>query len=390
MRIAFITSQFPTETLFDGGLSSYVARKAIALLALGHEPVVLVSSKRRESIRFKGVQVERVPVSNPPAWFGKSATTFWFWYRNSAATSRVLYELHREKPFDVIQSPNIVPQFHRLPRGPLHVHRLSSYVPLWRKGLEQPTRAAEFLFDCLEHFTAKGADGVFAPSRIVAEEVGRRTGRSVEVIESPFADLAGEQDASEYQSKLAGKRYLLFFGTLNPLKGMVELLAVIRNFLDQQPDLHFVLVGRDDGYRGRSFMARLRSEAGPHQGRLIHIHRMPHAKLMPIIQGSLAVVLPSRIDNIPNTCLEAFSCAKMVLGSDGASFEQLITEGHNGILCKPYDAQSLLAALEKTMRLSDEERDQMGQNAKARLEQLRPQVIAERWLKFCSKIKTGA
>ena len=44
MRVALITSEFVTESVFDGGLANYIFRVAKALIQLNHIPVVFVSS----------------------------------------------------------------------------------------------------------------------------------------------------------------------------------------------------------------------------------------------------------------------------------------------------------------------------------------------------------
>ena len=41
--------------------------------------------------------------------------------------------------------------------------------------------------------------------------------------------------------------------------------------------------------------------------------------------------LPSKVDNLPNTCLEAMALKRVVIGSrTAASFDQLISDGVNG------------------------------------------------------------
>jgi glycosyltransferase involved in cell wall biosynthesis len=47
------------------------------------------------------------------------------------------------------------------------------------------------------------------------------------------------------------------------------------------------------------------------------------------------------IDNLPNACLEAMGLGKPVIGTTGASFEELITDGVNGFLVPPNDPEGL-------------------------------------------------
>ncbi len=50
---------------------------------------------------------------------------------------------------------------------------------------------------------------------------------------------------------------------------------------------------------------------------------------MPIV-----LFLPSRIDNLTNTCIESMALGKVVIGTQGAIFEQLIEDGVNCFLCR--------------------------------------------------------
>src|ERR1051326_7456438 len=49
-------------------------------------------------------------------------------------------------------------------------------------------------------------------------------------------------------------------------------------------------------------------------------------------RASASVVLPSLIDNLPNSCLEAMGLGRVVIGTKGTSFEELITDEANGFL----------------------------------------------------------
>jgi len=103
---------------------------------------------------------------------------------------------------------------------------------------------------------------------------------------------------------------------------------------------------------------------------------MPHASLYPIIDHAEAVVLPSRIDNFPNACIEAMSRGKIVVGTRGASFDQLIEDGVSGLLCEIDDRESLLAAIERA--LVTDRADAIGEQARARIDELRPELAGAR------------
>jgi len=78
---------------------------------------------------------------------------------------------------------------------------------------------------------------------------------------------------------------------------------------------------------------------------------LPHEQVYPLIRGARAVVLPSLVDNFSNTCLEAMALRKIMIGTEGTSFEELIVDGGNGFLYQPGDPESLDKAIEKLLAL---------------------------------------
>jgi glycosyltransferase involved in cell wall biosynthesis len=107
--------------------------------------------------------------------------------------------------------------------------------------------------------------------------------------------------------------------------------------------------------------------------RLVFFDPLRHEQLYPIIENAEWVVLPSIVDNLPNTCLEAMGLGRPVIATRGSCFEQLIADGKNGFLSEADDAESLRASINLAMKLSPEDREQIGKQAMDSLERLRPE-----------------
>jgi len=73
--------------------------------------------------------------------------------------------------------------------------------------------------------------------------------------------------------------------------------------------------------------------------------------------------------------IEAMALKKVVIGTDGTSFEQLITDKESGFLCKTDDPDDLLRVMNKVIALTSQEREQIGENAYARIQQLDPDIV---------------
>ena len=119
---------------------------------------------------------------------------------------------------------------------------------------------------------------------------------------------------------------------------------------------------------------------------MLYLGRLTHQELYPVIKNSQAVVLPSRVDNFPNTCIEAMAQGRIVVGTQGASFEQLIEDGKSGFLCKIDDSPSLLTAIEKALALTYTKKLEMGKKAKDRIKGLSPDIAVQNLLNVYQEV----
>lgn len=382
MRIAFVSPEFVTERDYDGGLANYLYRAGLSLVKLGHEPHVIVASDRDESFDLDGIRVHRVDVG--PVWLHSLAGRILRGYRTvfsmlwqSHRLNRRLRRLHAQSPLTLAQYSSYLATAIFRPRAIPAVVRLSSLVSQWDRAYERegPVGLAR-LTSLLELRSIAKGRLLIAPSRVLADAAEAATGRPVRVVESPFLSTVAEPDPAVYRENLSALRYALFFGTVGLMKGVKCLAEIIEPLLEDHKDLHFVFIGKDVKYRGRPMLEYVRAKAGEHRERVLYFDRMSHASLYPIIANAEVVVLPSRVDNFPNACLEAMSLGKIVVGTRGASFDQLIDDGVSGFLCEIDDRTSLLAAIQRA--LSTDSADAIGARARARIEELRPELAGAR------------
>ncbi len=382
MRIALVTTEYVTEVNFDGGLSNYTYRTALSLAGLGHEPVVVVASDKREVIRHSGIEVHRVPV----VWYHpvlrhvcKYVPCFDLVMMSRALNAEVA-DIHAGSPVDLVQYTSLGgTAFFRDGSIP-SVARLSSYQKLCDAAYDVRPDLKTKLRQMLEVASLRKVDAVFGPSRLIGSEVAKDTGLTVDLIESPFVldDCALSYDTyEEVKKKLEGREYLLFFGSLGLLKGGKAIGDMIYDLLSRNPQLSFLLVGKDLGYGGAPMFGYIAEKAKEHANRLQHLESIPHSRLYPLVEKSLCVVLPSRVDNFPNTCIEAMAFGKVVVGTRGTSFEQLITDGVSGFLCEKDNPVSLRETIEKVAGLDASQRAEIGMNAYRRTLDLAPERIVK-------------
>ncbi|MDE6568597.1 MAG: glycosyltransferase, partial [Lachnospiraceae bacterium] len=102
-----------------------------------------------------------------------------------------------------------------------------------------------------------------------------------------------------------------------------------------------------------------------------------------------ACILPTRIDNLPNTCLEAMALGKVIISStseNGTSVEQLITDGVNGFLAQVDDADDLYQKIVYVMQLPKDEKELIEKRAKERVSGLTPENVYKRMVEIYSEV----
>jgi glycosyltransferase involved in cell wall biosynthesis len=305
------------------------------------------------------------------------------------STSRSLWKrllsVHAQTPFDIVQAASYNSTNLYAKSAIPSIVRISSFEPLWRKAYDKPFTAAQILYEFLEARAIKKATAVYCPSKRIADHVSSHLKIPVSVIESPFIPDVREPDNTIVSQRLRDKTYLLFFGTIGLLKGCKTIADILEPLLMRHQSLFFVFAGTMENYRGRPMADCIIEHAGRAKDRVVILPPLKHNALYPVIGHAQAVILPSRVDNLPNTCLEAMNLGKIVVGTRGTSFEQLIDHEVSGFLSTPDDPDSLHATIEKVLSLPESRRNEISQKAKLRMEKCSPAVLTPVLVAFYRK-----
>lgn len=395
MHIVYMTTEFITEQS-KGGLATYLYNITGIMNRNGHEVTVITLSDQNGEIQFDShicvVRVKGLPVGHR----GNAMDMCRIMMQNSYKLYRALKKRNRKHKVDIVQSVSLqAVGFFRSYRIPTVV-RASSDSSLWRNAAQfnfdyNRSLNEKKLEDYLELWCVKRADYAYAPSRFCAEVIGKRSGRHMDVIESPYQSNECDEDDSIYREMLYQKKYLLFNSSLSRLKGTHVGIQATEQLLNKYPDLYMVYAGIDCGLsqkndNSQSVSEILRKLNRKYNGRVIYLGRVKHEKLFPLVRNAAACVLPSRVDNLPNSCIEAMALGSIVVGTYGASFEQLITNKENGLLIKRDSYKSLIKAVDYLMNMSDAERQMMKAKAVITVDRLQPQKIYEQVIALYEKI----
>jgi glycosyltransferase involved in cell wall biosynthesis len=367
MRFAFLTPEYASDDSRGGGLAAYVRSMAQALAAHGHEVEVFTTAPaigREQS--GAAPRVHRLPGAHDHAGMRALVAVLratrllrWLAVRRAVLAAialidartfaRALAARERSVRFDAVQSSDygatglFVPGRRRR-RGRPHLVRAScDQSELARCDGEDPAPRA--WLDGLQRHCLRRADVSYAPSRFLADHYARRHRIHLSVARPPapaIGALAAPPDDLP-------KRYFVYFGQLTPAKGSVDLAAALPLVWERAPDFEMVWAGLDRAQR----LPAWRSAWGARQRQVHWLGELPRAELLAIVAHADAAVLPSRFDNLPNSVIESLALGVPVIGTTGASIDELVTPGRDGDLVPMADPEALSAAIVERWRASE-------------------------------------
>lgn len=357
-RIALLTPEFPTEIETGGGLSSYLGRLSLTLVRLGHGvEVFTISQYPSGSLDYEGTLVHRVRTPAPTVLERSLALPRFFWQRLSVARmlamrreaialAAALEERHRKNPFDLVQSSD-----YRLSgmcvsdrSERVHVVRCSSAGRTFEQLQGEESSLDTVWINWSESRWLRNAAHVYAPSHFVADYQRRRLDRGVAVIRPPFFLEAPARRT--FCSRLPS-RYLLHFGNINRRKGSDLVAKALEMAWREAPGLRMVWAGKLPW--GEEF-AETYPALAEKQDHVLWLGALKKPELYSVLKNAVAVVAPSRGDNLPNNVLESLACGTPVIGSNGASIDELVVPGVNGELVPLEDSTALAQAMLRAWR----------------------------------------
>lgn len=390
MRMAFLTSEFITEPYFDGGEANYLHRVTAALAARGHDVELFVPGESNEEFKHGSIVVRRVRVKRLLPHRVRKIIKFFLGAHEAMVSLELALALreafldqHSRRPFDIVQAASYRATGLFLGQSGCcrKVVRLSNYRPLFDEANGIMRSFDVRLASWLERLGFRNSSGIYAPSRLIADAVYHDLGVPVSVVRPPFCLDVEEEDTAFRRRNLEGISYLLFYGTFSKLKGAETLVTSVPRCLADLPDAHFVCVGKPDP--GRDYFSEMTSCAGDMARRIHGLEPVRHPWLFPIIRGSRMVVLPSLVDNLPDTCMESMALGKIVIGTWRSSMDELIEDGISGFLVPPGDAIALAETVIRVWNLDRNHAREISRAARERMSLLLPDRCAEDLERYC-------
>lgn len=414
MVIAFPTPEYVTNKEF-GGLATYLYKTSKYLKELNHKPVIFLLTNSEGKFEYEGVEIVKI----------KRKKYWWFWLvnaltlftvnssllilNNSWAIRSALEAYNRFNKISIIQYSNA--QFLSIvrPVGIPHCLRLSQYYKEYSNYVNaRPRSFKNRQKHLIERICIKQSkNSVYGPSSLIGKMVTDKLKIHVKLIRTPFFNISKNTSDKFVDTD---NRTLLYFGTLSYSKGVDLFAQILPDILKEYPNINVRFVGRDtplvikdtsimyklfeillfktrSPLKAKMFSDLIREQTKEYSDRVSFSSVVKPKEMQSILNDSDVIILPSRIDNFPNTLSESLSAGKVVVVPSNSSLDELISNGKNGFVFKNGNSKDLVKKIKVALNLSESENKIIRQNASESVKVLYPDnVVKGDLLSFYHKI----
>jgi glycosyltransferase involved in cell wall biosynthesis len=372
MRTCIICNEYPPAP--HGGIGSMSRDLAEGLAASGHDMTVLGVALRLPNTRLvderqNGARVVRVP--RAPMWWPTPIRDRWHRWR----LRRALARLHRERPFELIEAPDYQGWLSfGPPRGVPLLTRIHGANFFFDTELERPANQWEHEH---EYLALRCATALAAPSRYAAR-------RHLELAGLPDRDceiIPNSVDASYFcpdPTVVADPGLILYVNSLNPKKGIEQLIDAANLLLPGRPQARLVIVGGDNmrALKGQ-YLEQLRARVAPSLAQRVEFAgRLPRERVRDWMRQAAVCVFPSHMETFGIAPAEAMAAGRPVIYSRSGPGPELITDEVTGLLCDPFSPSDIAAKIERVLDRPDLGA-QMGEAARRKILEF---CDTKRWL----------
>lgn len=364
MHIVYVTGRFAEDTKeILQGMPNYVYKIAATMARLGHQVTIVMSGKKKRVWNYKGIPVYSIRTPETVIMRNKAADAILKPILRDIEFNKALKLVNENKEITIVQYIGWFGDGVLYNRKYPSVLRLSTYLK-YQLSSVYPRWYLE-ITSFYERMAAKNFNGILVPSKAIGDYYAKEVKRNVTIMETPFEyELTGKEDFSLYDRKLSNTKYFLFFGRISIDKGVGTIARCIENILINNPNYIFCFAGAVGQINGTSAIHFLKKSAGTQKNRVVYLGNLKHEQLYPVIRNAECIIMPSLMDNLPNACLEAMYLNGIVIGTRGASFDEIFSDGRGGFLIDIDDSEMLLEKINYVVHMDEHAKTQMRLEAK--------------------------
>lgn len=274
----------------------------------------------------------------------------------------------------------------RLPPCFVHLHSPTEFIAQHNDwDMSQP---GVLTAKRLENYSIAAADALMCPSRYLARQAETHYGLAdgaIQVIPYPI----GESRILEREESTWENGTICYLGRLERRKGVTEWIEAAVAVAPEYPTARFEFVGGDTVDPNGASIRELGESKIPKElkGRFCFRGERKRSSLAKFLARARIVVVPSRWENFPNTCLEAMGSGLPVIASREGGMMEMIEDGRTGWLATTPRSEGLAEALKRALETPATRIAEMGRDAASDIRLICDnRRIVERHLDFRSKI----
>lgn len=201
-----------------------------------------------------------------------------------------------------------------------------------------PKEKNPLAMNLLEKFFVKHADGIVAYSKFVADGLAGHAQGKVAIM--PLGIYPRVYGEFEKKFDHAGPLEMLFFGRIEPYKGVDTLIDAYRILKSGKSDARLTMAGRGD------LPQELINAAGE-LGIVLKNYWLSNEELGSLIGSADVIVAPYKEATQSAVVMMAVSYLTPVITTNVGSLSDYVTDGYNGFVVGPGDASAIAAKVQK-------------------------------------------
>jgi glycosyltransferase involved in cell wall biosynthesis len=346
MRIAYLAPEFiPTV----GGVGAYSTELVRQLSGYPELEIHVITPKR------DGVDASTIAMAFPKKvvfhQISSASDMFLYNFKFQLAVLSKFKSLHRDLKFDLIHSANLVHMpdiwlkwrgiglpsvctVHNTIDGQVEGIKAANKGFLAMPFPEKMSVALRPFIATLERFYVSKTDQFITVSeRFVPIMENRfKLKRKPITIHNGIDERLFRPGAKDLFPQLKFKRIILYTGRMITQKGITLLLQAVN-----EVDAHFVFAGKGE----QKFFDNLVDKLGANRNKVTYLGYVEHDRLPSLYQKATIFVLPSYVENLPISLLEAMAMERPCIATDVGAVREVLEHESEGMVIPPGDLESL-------------------------------------------------
>ena len=254
------------------------------------------------------------------------------------------------------------------------------------------TAANRLVFRVFLERSLRSADRVVVGSRATRSElvstcpwVEGKLERIGDGVDEWFSPPPPAADGEETRRRFAaGRPYVLHLGTIEPRKGLVDLVAAWEALVRQRSDAPDLVIAGKTGWRTEPIFERIRSS--PTAARIHVAGYVDRADARELLRHAAVFALASEVEGFGLPLAEAISCGTPAVATDIPALRE--AGGDAALFCPPGDPAELASAL--AAALDPETARRLRDRARDRAPKLRWQPVVQAWADLLEHVTGSA